>query len=76
MHQIVPSRRIPVALRAWLVLDLILVLLPPLHWWAGMPETVLGVPRVLAYLFGTGFVLALSAVAVHHHLAGAAEEVR
>lgn len=74
MQSSTSTRRFPVALRAWLALDLVLALLPPLHWWAGTPGTLLGVPRVLAYLFGSGLVLTLSAVAVHRYQVGIPEE--
>lgn len=57
------SNGFPAYLRIWFGLDLVLALLPPLHWWVNGPPLVDGTaPRVLVYLFGTSTIIAASIV--------------
>lgn len=64
-HLSPPRAALPPFLQAWFGLDLILALLPPLHWWASGPAPILGVPRVLVYLFGTSLVIVASVVVAY-----------
>ncbi|GEO99474.1 hypothetical protein [Methylobacterium haplocladii] len=56
---------LPRFIQAWFALDLILALLPPLHWHFGVAEPVLGVPTTLAYLWGASLFIAASVVAAY-----------
>lgn len=58
-------RSMPGWVRLWFSIDLILALLPPLHWIFGVPVRVLGAPMVLVYLFGSCAVIAASVVAAY-----------
>lgn len=55
----------PTFIRLWFAADLVLALLPPLHWAAGGATPLLGMPRVLVYLFGTSAFIAASVVAAY-----------
>lgn len=56
---------LPVFIRLWFATDLMLALLPPLHWSLGDGTPVLGTPRVLVYLFGSSAFIAASVVAAY-----------
>jgi len=57
--------RLPKFIQAWLALDLILALFPPVHWVMSGSDPILGVPRALLYIYGTGFIVALSIIATY-----------
>lgn len=57
--------RLPAVLYAWFAIDLLLALAPPLHWALSGSAPVLGVPRVLLYLFGTSAFIAASVVTAY-----------
>lgn len=59
-----PSR-LPCFIQIWFGLDLLLALLPPLHWKLGIAEPVLGLPLTLVYLWGTSLFIAASVVAAY-----------
>jgi hypothetical protein len=59
------SRSAPPWVRLWFYIDLILVLMPPVHWVFGTPARILGIPLVLIYLFGSAIVIAASVVAAY-----------
>lgn len=54
--------RLPLFVKVWFVLDLVLAWFPPLHWAASGADPVFGVPRSLCYLFGVELFIAASAV--------------
>ena len=49
----------------WFAVDAVLALMPPLHWAAGGSAPILGVPRVLLYLFGVSAFIAASVIAAY-----------
>ena len=55
--------RLPLFVKVWFALDLVLAWFPPFHWAASGADPVLGVPRSLCYLFGVELFIAASAVA-------------
>ncbi|GJE26892.1 hypothetical protein [Methylobacterium organophilum] len=57
--------RLPGFLRLWFALDVVLALAPPLHWRLNGAAPVLGLPPVLAYLWGTSLFIAASTVAAY-----------
>ncbi|GJE55624.1 MULTISPECIES: hypothetical protein [Methylobacterium] len=57
--------RLPRFIQVWFALDLLLALLPPLHWHLGVAEPVLGMPCTLAYLWGASLFIAASVVAAY-----------
>ena len=56
---------LPTYIKIWLAVDLVLALTPPVHWAMSGAEPILGVPRSLLYLFGTGALIATSIVAAY-----------
>jgi len=56
---------LPVFVKLWFGFDLLLALLPPLHWAASGTEPVLGVPKPLFYLYGTSLCIAVSVVVAY-----------
>ena len=59
------TRPLPLFIRLWFAADALLALLPPLHWVAGGSAPILGVPRVLLYLFGVSAFVSASIVAAY-----------
>lgn len=59
------ASRLPMIVKAWFALDLLLALFPPIHWWASGGDPVFGVPRVLFYVYGTSAFIAASVVAAY-----------
>lgn len=57
--------RLPLFVRIWFGLDLVLSLLPPIHWAISGGAPVFGLPRALAYLCGVSAFAALSLVAAY-----------
>lgn len=55
----------------WFAADLVLGLLPPLHWAASGGTPILGMPRVLVYLFGSSAFIAASVVFAYFGDSGA-----
>ena len=56
------SARLPMFVRVWFVLDLLLAWFPPFHWLASGADPVFGIPRSLCYIFGVEVFIAASAV--------------
>jgi hypothetical protein len=56
---------LPLFVRVWFGLDLILALFPPLHWVASGTETIFGLPQPLVYLYGTSVFIAASVVVAY-----------
>ena len=56
---------LPSFIRVWFALDLLIALLPPLHWMAAGATPVLGMPRVLVYLLGASAFVAASVVVAY-----------
>lgn len=59
------SKPLPTIIRLWFVADALLALLPPIHWAASGGVPILGVPRVLLYLFAASAFIAASVVAAY-----------
>ncbi len=57
--------QLPLFVRAWFVVDLVLALFPPVHWAMSGADPILGLPRSLFYIFGVSFVIAASVVAAY-----------
>jgi hypothetical protein len=57
--------QLPVFIKVWFVIDLVLALFPPVHWAMGGSDPILGIPRVLFYIYGTSFITAASIVAAY-----------
>ena len=62
-----PMRRqpLPLFIRVWFLADAVLALTPQLHHLASGGAPVLGVPRVIVYLFATSAFIAASVVAAY-----------
>jgi hypothetical protein len=59
--------QLPMLVKAWFVLDLFLILFPPLHWIASGADPLLGLPRSLVYL-ATVYVFIVASVVVAYFL--------
>ena len=57
--------QLPVFVKVWFVIDVVLALFPPVHWAMSGSDPILGIPRVLFYIYGTSFVTAASIVAAY-----------
>jgi hypothetical protein len=57
--------QLPMLVKAWFALDLLLILLPPLHWIASGADPLFGLPRSLVYLAGVGTCIASSVVVAY-----------
>jgi hypothetical protein len=51
--------------KAWFVLDLFLIMSPPLHWAVSGAAPVFGVPRSLLYLLAVSAFIAASVVVAY-----------
>lgn len=58
-------KRLPTFVKVWFLLDLAIALLPPLHWLASGSDSVFGVPRSLAYVYGLAIFVASSVVVAY-----------
>ena len=56
---------ISAVIRGWFAADCALVLLPALYWPVASGSRIVGVPTVLAYLFGTSVFIAASIVCAY-----------
>lgn len=56
---------LPAFIKIWFAIDLVVALFPPVHWAMSGGDPILGVPRSLFYLYGTGVVIAASIVAAY-----------
>jgi hypothetical protein len=59
--------QLPMLVKAWFVLDLFLILFPPLHWIASGADPLLGLPRSLVYLAAV-YVFIVASVVVAYFL--------
>ena len=59
------SKPLPLLIRLWFLADAVLALTPQLHHLASDGAPILGVPRVLAYLFGVSAFISASVVAAY-----------
>jgi hypothetical protein len=57
--------QLPMLVKAWFALDLLLVLSPPLHWMASGADPMLGLPRSLVYLAAVCTFIASSVVVAY-----------
>jgi hypothetical protein len=57
--------QLPMLVKAWFALDLVLVLFPPLHWMASGADPLLGLPRALVYLAVVAAFITSSVVVAH-----------
>lgn len=57
--------RLPRFIQVWFALDLLLALLPPIHWSFGVADRVLGLPLSVLYLSCTGVFIAASVVSIY-----------
>lgn len=56
---------LPVFIKIWFAVDLVLALFPPVHWAMSGADPIFGIPSALLYTFGTSFVIAASVVAAY-----------
>lgn len=56
---------LPLFIRMWFVADAVLALTPQVHHLASAGPPILGLPRVLVYLFATSTFIAASVVAAY-----------
>jgi hypothetical protein len=57
--------QLPTFVKVWFAIDLVLALFPPVHWALSGSAPILGIPRVLFYIYGTSFITAASIVAAY-----------
>lgn len=57
--------RLPMFMKVWFGLDLVLSLFPPIHWAVSGSAPVFGAPIVLVYIFGVSAFVALSLVVAY-----------
>jgi hypothetical protein len=57
--------RLPLYVRIWLMLDLVVALFPPLHWAASGSDPIAGIPRSLFYIAASGTFIAASVVVAY-----------
>lgn len=57
--------QLPMLIKVWFAIDLVLALFPPVHWAMSGGDPILGVPRSLFYLYGTGALIAASIVTAY-----------
>ena len=61
-----PFHHRPLWIDLWFLLDAVLVLAPPLHWWlAEGPDPVAGLPASLFYFLSVATFVALSVVVAY-----------
>lgn len=57
--------RLPLFVRVWFVLDLVLALFPPLHWAASGTDPIAGIPRALVYILALSAFITASVVVAY-----------